>query len=1097
MPISSSKVDSKCFNLCLKVEEFLKLENYGKPNLTPPDFWKQLSNSEEAVSSYIVCLIAKLISLDSEHGLKPLAGVYRDLVELPVEYSKYKSWASKPLPTNTKSSALELQFSIIRTIKHLKEWHGFTPTMHLRHMYLRWNLARNSDDTKKADGFEESVIKTFSVAQSKEVSISSPLHKVSFKEGVGLMSEHEEMELTRVLVESVYCNHRRSQFGRLPPDQCRLCVYGNDNLSYVRLRHLVSCKPHLLQQATNQVLGIIKKEISHSHDYGDGEVLLPMLHLFRELITMLGPVDTMEVYRAVIPFYTWPLAHAEFSRRVLDLILLEGKVRGTNFRRKVMAEQNVGVKLHATRIRQQLVHMMVDTSHPLSRGALFNDIFSLQQEPLDQLSLQRLLIRNCFMSVMPHDTDIVELEGKLRRLSSDALRKFCHQLLELTDNATNTIPEEDPVRTLTNQLKQLHTTIKQHAESDEQRDSAVSCSSSDDELQFSEGHLSSFPLPPPHFHTHSLDNTQYPTILVNFREILIKSQQKATPKISRQEYVEEPDRVPSIRKLPSSIEESLDSVEVLTNGDSEHHMTNGDINHVPNGDISAILDDKENDTSTDMSQDSCPPSSPTTLAFSTSDDTISNKTSDDQRSPQASQDHDPPTPKQLLERRQTYHQGMIPSRTNSLSANATGSPGLRRYPSMSGGTPPTRSMSISSNPLNSLRTQLKRKSTSYNLSVKRRSRKESASTVLSPTHRPSLKLVKIVLAGNDIMVSHAAKAYAHLRMDEPNLFSGLDIRFYHVPLSRASTLYGIDMGGASSPPDHPDLPEPMMEQFNTSGNDVHIGRFLAHMDSWYERNLMIAAHHLLRLLPADVPFDPPKSKGLGDRAMSPMATEGDGSQSNKVPMTPAKLLIDTVAQYTQEASHCIHMKLFRVKMSLKNEKSGKIEHREVIMLHRLDVQRLSGKKHSRQVKPFEANVTMTELALDHSLRRSEIMEMTNVWAVRASNIPRAENESFELTIVKAQVEGGRFGGSKVRAQEETLHHSCDLILETRDKPLTVMVDNDLDMLVENVIRLEVAPAYLDQSFRSAATTSLASRRNDHRAEKQLDFPLMTFWPIDL
>ena len=401
-----------------------------------------------------------------------------------------------------------------------------------------------------------------------------------------------------------------------------------------------------------------------------------------------------------------------------------------------------------------------------------------------------------------------------------------------------------------------------HTESDEQRDSAVSCSSSDDDLQFSEDYLSSFPLPPPHFHTHSLNNTQYPTILVNFREILIKSQQKATPKISRQEYVDEPDAPPhgpSIRKLTYSLEESMDIVDetILTNGDGKHHMTNGNTNHVPNGDvpngdIPSISDDKENDTSTDMSQDSYPPSSPKTLASSTSEDTISNKTSDELRSPQASQDHDLPRPKQLLERRQTYHQGMIPARTNSLStsANATGSQGLRRYPSMSGGTPPTRSMSISSNPLNSLRTQLKRKSTSYNLSVKRRSRKESASTVLSPTHRPNLKLVKIVLAGNDIMVSHAAKAYAHLRMDEPNLFSGLDIRFYHVPLSRASTLYGIDMGGASSPPEHPDLPEPMMEQFNTSGNDVNIGRFLAHMDSWYERNLMIATHHLLRLLPA-------------------------------------------------------------------------------------------------------------------------------------------------------------------------------------------------------------------------------------------------------
>ena len=54
--------------------------------------------------------------------------------------------------------------------------------------------------------------------------------------------------------------------------------------------------------------------------------------------------------------------------------------------------------------------------------------------------------------------------------------------------------------------------------------------------------------------------------------------------------------------------------------------------------------------------------------------------------------------------------------------------------------------------------------------------------------------------------------------------------------------------------------------------------------------------------------------------------------------------------------------------------------------------------------------------------------------------------------MKATIEGGRFGGSKIRAQEESLHHACDLVLESRDKPLTVMIDNDLDMLTENVIR---------------------------------------------
>ena len=63
-----------------------------------------------------------------------------------------------------------------------------------------------------------------------------------------------------------------------------------DNLSYVRLRHLVSKKPDLLKEATIQVLNILQREVSHSQDYGDAEVLLPMLHLFRELLIMVSQV---------------------------------------------------------------------------------------------------------------------------------------------------------------------------------------------------------------------------------------------------------------------------------------------------------------------------------------------------------------------------------------------------------------------------------------------------------------------------------------------------------------------------------------------------------------------------------------------------------------------------------------------------------------------------------------------------------------------------------------------------------------------------------------------------------------------------------------
>lgn len=46
------------------------------------------------------------------------------------------------------------------------------------------------------------------------------------------------------------------------------------------------------------------------------------------------------------------------------------------------------------RVRGHLIHMLVDTSHPLSRGSLLQDVFSTHQHKSDQQSLQRLLIRS-------------------------------------------------------------------------------------------------------------------------------------------------------------------------------------------------------------------------------------------------------------------------------------------------------------------------------------------------------------------------------------------------------------------------------------------------------------------------------------------------------------------------------------------------------------------------------------------------------------------------------------------------------------------------------------------------------------------------------
>ena len=56
-------------------------------------------------------------------------------------------------------------------------------------------------------------------------------------------------------------------------------------------------------------------------------------------------MDLVEAYQVVMPFYMLPVTHAEPAKRTLDLVLLEGKVKGTTFRRKIMAEHDLGVKL--------------------------------------------------------------------------------------------------------------------------------------------------------------------------------------------------------------------------------------------------------------------------------------------------------------------------------------------------------------------------------------------------------------------------------------------------------------------------------------------------------------------------------------------------------------------------------------------------------------------------------------------------------------------------------------------------------------------------------------------------------------------------------
>ena len=87
------------------------------------------------------------------------------------------------------------------------------------------------------------------------------------------------------------------------------------------------------------------------------------------------------------------------------------------------------------------------------------------------------------------------------------------------------------------------------------------------------------------------------------------------------------------------------------------------------------------------------------------------------------------------------------------------------------------------------------------------------------------------------------------RQNEPDLFSNLVVQFYYVPLSVSTFTRGED--SSSSKKKDSALPEYMLEHSQNSlvGEDVWLACYLSQFDSWYERNVLLAVHNALRIIP--------------------------------------------------------------------------------------------------------------------------------------------------------------------------------------------------------------------------------------------------------
>ena len=105
-----------------------------------------------------------------------------------------------------------------------------------------------------------------------------------------------------------------------------------------------------------------------------------------------------------------------------------------------------------------------------------------------------------------------------------------------------------------------------------------------------------------------------------------------------------------------------------------------------------------------------------------------------------------------------YNSSPMPSSQLISQGSSTFATSSQRYTGL-------RSMSI--NP-GSMRVKM-RPNPSANLSLRQKKVQKTSAGIVTPVQNPNLKILKIVLAGNDLLVSHMAKAYAYLQLEEPNL----------------------------------------------------------------------------------------------------------------------------------------------------------------------------------------------------------------------------------------------------------------------------------------------------------------------------------------
>ncbi|KJE91842.1 hypothetical protein CAOG_08646 [Capsaspora owczarzaki ATCC 30864] len=439
------------------------------------------------VTSYLVCLVAKLLSLDMPADIRLSLPEMVDMIlsqkPLPDEQgadAPKAAFQTTMMQDSHSTKAIdEFRLSLINTIYFIAMFCNYdTKSNPLRASFQRWTSRRGHAKASGKTEFESQVFKLLMASglwESEEalgelINICSNVVPTTQAPVAALSasatslssgsSAHGQNTTSGRRTPSVFTNFAftgavQHHPALSDPKQLGLSVmHGYLKRRLMQGQMTSFCLRHLLWRLERTYAEPERAEVH----------LLPLLTLFRELISVspyVEPEILTSAYSVIHPFYMWPKPFSDYAKRCLDFVQREIRSPGHQVRQQLQRDNQEFLfegEVDAFDAHAQC-HVLVDMQ--CARAANFVEMLNWRPS-YSSSDLKRMLVLRTYQSFFGTTCDLASLRGALDCIETDALDSAFVQTMQAMDDALHLEEDEANLHT-TDLLNDIQSSILSQA----------------------------------------------------------------------------------------------------------------------------------------------------------------------------------------------------------------------------------------------------------------------------------------------------------------------------------------------------------------------------------------------------------------------------------------------------------------------------------------------------------------------------------------------------------------------------------------------------------------------------------------------------------